>query len=148
MAVNGLEGSPDLVCMLLFFFRMLRNFLLKNHVRPQFKDDKLIMICSLSYHVWVVPVSRSSVGDDDVLVVSVVVDDGGHGAPRVLDVVEIAPDVARRRDGCVIRLQQQYRVSRQEGTFRHPVDFRETLLCPGLIQDWGQSGQDLVKFDF
>ena len=50
--------------------------------------------------------SRPGVGDDDVLVVAVVVDDGGHGLPRVLDVVEVAPQVARADDRGVVGLQR------------------------------------------
>ena len=48
--------------------------------------------------------SWSSVGNDLVLVVSVVVDDAGHRLPAVLDVVKVPPDVAGRNDGRVVGL--------------------------------------------
>ena len=51
--------------------------------------------------------SGSRVGDDGVLVVSVVVDDGGDRLPAVLDVVKVAPDVAAVDDGRVIRLEKE-----------------------------------------
>ena len=46
------------------------------------------------------------VGDDGVLVVSVVVDDARHGLPAVLDVVEVAPNVAGADDRLVVWLQR------------------------------------------
>ena len=55
--------------------------------------------------------SRPGVSDDGVLVVSVVVDDGGHGLPRVLDVVKVAPDVARVDDRGVVGLEYSERYS-------------------------------------
>ena len=71
----------------------------------------LITEAKVSYdeHVWVVPMSRPSVGNDCVLVVSVVVDDACHGLPAVLNVVEISPDVAGAGDRGVIRLQTKER---------------------------------------
>lgn len=51
--------------------------------------------------------SGASVGDYGVLVVAVVVNDGGHGRPRVLDVVKVAPQVARLDDGRVVRLRRE-----------------------------------------
>ena len=51
--------------------------------------------------------SGSSVGNDLVLVVSVVVDDAGHRLPAVLDVVEVAPDVASVDDGRVVGLEKK-----------------------------------------
>ena len=58
--------------------------------------------------------SRACVGDDDVLVVAVVVDDGGHGLPRVLDVVEVAPQVAGADDRGVVGLE---RITQPLGVF-------------------------------
>ena len=55
--------------------------------------------------------SGSSVGNDLVLVVSVVVDDAGHRLPAVLDVVEVAPDVASVDDGRVVGLENNKRVT-------------------------------------
>jgi hypothetical protein len=49
--------------------------------------------------------SGSSIGNDLVLVVAVVVDDAGHRLPAVLDVVEISPDIARRNDGGIVGLE-------------------------------------------
>ena len=48
----------------------------------------------ISHHIWVVPMPRPSVRYDDVLVVSIVVYGSLYGAPRVLDVVEVSPEVA------------------------------------------------------
>ena len=49
---------------------------------------------STPYHIWVVPMPWPGVGDDGVLVISVVVYDAGNGLPAVLDVVKVAPNVA------------------------------------------------------
>ena len=46
------------------------------------------------YHVWVVPMPWPGVGNDGVLVVSVVVYYACHRLPAVLDVVKVAPNVA------------------------------------------------------
>ena len=46
------------------------------------------------------------VGDDGILVISVVVDDARHGLPAVLDVVEVAPNVAGADDRLVVWLEQ------------------------------------------
>ena len=51
--------------------------------------------------------SGPGVGDDGVLVVTIVVDDGGHGLPAVLNVVEVAPHVAAVDDGGVVGLQRR-----------------------------------------
>ncbi len=51
--------------------------------------------------------SGSSVGDDLVLVVAVVVDDAGHRLPAVLDVVKVSPNVAGRNDGRIVGLKQR-----------------------------------------
>ena len=59
-----------------------------------------------SYHIWVVPMAGPGVGDDGVLVISVVVDDARHGLPAVLDVVEVAPNVTGADDRLVVWLQQ------------------------------------------
>lgn len=48
--------------------------------------------------------SGSRVGDDDVLVVAVVVDDALDAGPGVLDVVEVAPQVAAVDDGAEVGL--------------------------------------------
>ena len=48
----------------------------------------------ISHHIGVIPMSRASVSYDDVLVVSIVVDGSLHRAPRVLDVVEVSPEIA------------------------------------------------------
>ena len=48
----------------------------------------------ISHHIGVIPMSRPSVSYDDVLVVSIVVDGSLHRAPRVLDVVEVSPEIA------------------------------------------------------
>ena len=49
--------------------------------------------------------SRSCVGDDRVLVVAVVVDDGCDRLPAVLDVVKVPPHVAAVDDRSVVGLQ-------------------------------------------
>ena len=46
--------------------------------------------------------SRTSIGDDDVLVISVVVDGPLHAVPRVLDVVKVPPETAGVDDRGVI----------------------------------------------
>ena len=51
------------------------------------------------------------VGDDGVLVISVVVDDARHGLPAVLDVVEVTPNVAGADDRLVVWLQQDIKAS-------------------------------------
>ena len=48
----------------------------------------------ISHHIGVVPMPRPSVRYDDVLVVSIVVYGSLYGAPRVLDVVEVSPEIA------------------------------------------------------
>lgn len=48
--------------------------------------------------------SRSGVRNHHVLVVPIVVDDAAHALPRVLDVVEVPPEVAGLNDGAVVRL--------------------------------------------
>ena len=55
--------------------------------------------------------SGSSVGNDLVLVVSVVVDDAGHRLPAVLDVIKVSPDVASVDDGRVVGLENNKRVT-------------------------------------
>ena len=50
---------------------------------------------------------RPGVGNDGVLVVSVVVDDARHRLPAVLDVVKVAPNVAGADDRLVVGLQQK-----------------------------------------
>ena len=61
-----------------------------------------LMTNQLSHHVRIVPVSRTSIGDDDVLVISVVVDGPLHAVPRVLDVVKVPPETAGVDDRGVI----------------------------------------------
>ena len=46
------------------------------------------------------------VGDDRVLVISVVVDDARHRLPAVLDVVKVAPNVAGADDRLVVWLEK------------------------------------------
>jgi hypothetical protein len=46
------------------------------------------------YHIRIVPVSRSSIRNNVVLVVTIVVDNALNAGPRVLDVVKVAPQVA------------------------------------------------------
>ena len=60
------------------------------------------MTNQLSHHVRIVPVSRTSIGDDDILMISVVVDGPLHAVPRVLDVVKVPPEAAGVDDGGVI----------------------------------------------
>lgn len=50
--------------------------------------------------------TRAGVDRNVVLIVAVVVDDAGHGRPRVLDVVEVPPEVAGRDDGRPVGLQR------------------------------------------
>lgn len=50
--------------------------------------------------------ARAGVDRNVVLIVAVVVDDAGHGRPRVLDVVEVPPEVAGRDDGRPVGLQR------------------------------------------
>lgn len=56
-------------------------------------------------HVRIVPVSGAGVGHDRVLIVAVVIDDALHAGPGVLDVVEVAPEIAVLYYRSVIRLQ-------------------------------------------
>jgi hypothetical protein len=51
-------------------------------------------------------VPRTSVGDDAVLVVAIVVDGARDRVPRVLDVVEVAPQVAILSDQRVVDLER------------------------------------------
>jgi hypothetical protein len=44
------------------------------------------------------------VGDDEILVVPVVVDGPLHAVPAVLDVVKVPPDVAGPDDACIVWL--------------------------------------------
>ncbi len=52
-----------------------------------------------TYHIRIVPMSRSCQRHQLVLVVAVVVDDGQDAGPRVLNVDVVPPQVAGRRDG-------------------------------------------------
>jgi hypothetical protein len=47
-----------------------------------------------NYHVRVIPMAGSSVGDNVVLVVTVVINDALDASPRVLDVIKVAPQIA------------------------------------------------------
>lgn len=58
-------------------------------------------------HVWVVPVTWSSVWHYTVLVVAVIVDYGLDAVPRILDVVEVPPQVAVFDDGRVVWLKME-----------------------------------------
>ena len=60
----------------------------------------------MSYHIWVVPVPGAGVLYDGVLVVPVVVDHARHRLPAVLDVVKVAPQVARLDDRVVVGLNK------------------------------------------
>ena len=66
-------------------------------MRPLF-----IIQIPVSHHVGIIPVTGPSVGDDDVLVIPVVVDGSLHAVPRVLDVVEVPPEATGVDDGGVI----------------------------------------------
>ena len=78
----------------------------KDGIRTFRLDHRIGVGLGLPYHIWVVPMAGSGVGDDGVLVVSVVVDDARHGLPAVLDVVEVAPNVTGADDRLVVWLQQ------------------------------------------
>ena len=56
----------------------------------------------LSHHVRIVPVSRTSVGDDGVLMIPVIVDGPLNAVPRVLDVVKVPPEAAGVDDRGVV----------------------------------------------
>jgi len=60
-----------------------------------------------TYHVRIVPVSGGRVSRDHVLIVAVVVDYALHASPRVLDVVEVPPQVAPLRYGRVVWLKKR-----------------------------------------
>lgn len=57
------------------------------------------------YHIRVIPASRSSWGDDDILMSSSPVQDRLDTAPWVVHIIEVAPVVTRLTDGRVVRLQ-------------------------------------------
>lgn len=44
-------------------------------------------------HVGIVPVARTSIGYNRVLIVTVIVDDAFHACPRVLDIVIVTPEI-------------------------------------------------------
>ena len=50
--------------------------------------------------------TRSSIRNDDVLVVAVIVNGSLNTVPRVLDVVKVSPQVAGVDDGGVVGLEQ------------------------------------------
>lgn len=60
-----------------------------------------------SYHIWVIPVARSSVGHDCILIVTIVVNDALQTLPGVLDVVEVSPQVAVFDDGGKVWLKKE-----------------------------------------
>ena len=60
------------------------------------------------HHVWIIPVSRPSILDNLVLVVSIEVYDAGHRLPTVLDIIKVSPDVAGVDDGCVVWLKKNH----------------------------------------
>jgi len=83
--------------------KQMSNSLLRNH-RYKFN-------CRfVAYHIGVIPVSWSSVGNNDILVVPVVVDYRLKTLPRVLDVVVISPQIAVLNDGWEIRLRTKRKV--------------------------------------
>lgn len=51
--------------------------------------------------------SGGRVGSNDVLIVAVIVDYAFHAGPRVLNVVEIPPQVASLSDGRVVWLKEK-----------------------------------------
>ena len=58
------------------------------HITHNFTMD------NISDHVWVVPVSWSSEGLEDILVVCIVADDPYHTVPAVTNVIVVPPQVA------------------------------------------------------
>lgn len=62
-----------------------------------------------SYHIWVIPVARSSVGHNSILIVTIVVNDALQTLPGVLDVVEVSPQVAVFDDGGKVWLKKKRR---------------------------------------
>lgn len=56
-------------------------------------------------HIRIVPVSWAGVGHDCILVVAVVVYDTLQASPRVLDVVEVPPQVTMFYDGAEVGLE-------------------------------------------
>lgn len=48
--------------------------------------------------------TRTSIRHNNILIIPIVIDDAFYAGPRVLDVVEVPPQVAVMHDGRVIRL--------------------------------------------
>jgi len=59
------------------------------------------------YHIWIIPVTRTGVAHDHVLIVPIVVDYGLNALPRVLNVIKISPKVTSRFDRRVIWLPRK-----------------------------------------
>ena len=55
------------------------------------------------YHIWIIPMPRSSEWDQSILIVSV--DYTQNTVPRVFDVVKVAPQIASFLDGRIIWLK-------------------------------------------
>lgn len=63
-----------------------------------------IYIKPTTHHIWIIPMSRSGVRHNHILVIAVVIDDALHTRPRILDVVEVPPQIAVVDDGGEVRL--------------------------------------------
>ena len=59
----------------------------------------------ISYHVRIIPMTRASIGNDVVLVVTIIVNHTGHRLPGILDVVKVSPNVAGSDDCRVVGLK-------------------------------------------
>lgn len=59
------------------------------------------------YHIRIIPMAGTGKGDQCVLIITVIVDDGRDAIPRVLNVFKVAPEVTCLADGLVIRLAER-----------------------------------------
>lgn len=64
-----------------------------------------LLISMLSYHVRIIPVSRSSIWHDLILVVTVVVDDPLNRLPGILDIIKVPPQITGVNDSTVVWLK-------------------------------------------
>ena len=79
------------------------------------------------HHVWIIPVSRPSILDNLVLVVSIEVYDAGHRLPTVLDIIKVSPDVAGVDDGCVVWLKKNHNFLKFSNTVRIQIVVNKSL---------------------
>lgn len=68
-------------------------------------NKTLHIICTAKpYHVRIIPVAWTSVGNYLVLIVSIVINDSLNRLPGILNVIKVSPQVACVDDGCVVWL--------------------------------------------